>query len=155
MFFSGAPERYCWVCVDVVVVFGVVVVIVVMVVVANVAVVALIVVTDHILLSCGQKCSSGAPTAWCLVCVVLGWGNGGVVGFAKSFSCWGWGCVALLLGVWKLENFLQFSQIGTNTNLNNPMAIMNVFNHHYCDLSISYGQQKRLKLFYFSYLNVD
>ena len=45
---SEAPESYCLVCVDVVVVFGVVVVIVVVV---NVVAVALIVVTDHIILN--------------------------------------------------------------------------------------------------------
>ena len=50
--FSEAAESYCWVCFDVVVVFGVVVLIIVIVV--NVVVVALTVVTDHIVLSCGQ-----------------------------------------------------------------------------------------------------
>ena len=45
-----APESYWCVSIDVVIVFGVVVVIVVVV---NVVALALIVVTDHIILSCG------------------------------------------------------------------------------------------------------
>ena len=48
-FSSEAPESYYLVCVDVVIV-GVVVI----VVVVNVVDVALLVVTDHIILSCGQ-----------------------------------------------------------------------------------------------------
>ena len=50
-FSSEAPESYYLVCVDVVIVGVVVVVIVVAV---NVVDVALLVVTDHIILSCGQ-----------------------------------------------------------------------------------------------------
>ena len=50
---SEAPESYYWVFVDVVDV-GVGVVVVVIVVIINVIVVALLVVTDHIISSCGQ-----------------------------------------------------------------------------------------------------